>query len=224
MRRRLALALLLAAPGAWAGGAAEGDMAGDVSGGGGGARPPCAAGDVGDMSATETAVGGLEDCAAGGATAAERERRLLLRHEQALDDTDDILLKARLELERMQEGEDSAAAENGGMVSRELGRLSDLEESAPDADAAAGDGDREERLPPDLSGAQEAEAGGAAAPKTAGAVGRGGRNLPSAPADVGDGQDDDIVARQLREAAAKEPDPEVREKLWDEYRRYKKGG
>jgi len=41
---------------------------------------------------------------------------------------------------------------------------------------------------------------------------------------VGDGQDDDIVARQLREAAAKEPDPGVREKLWDEYRRYKKGG
>ena len=43
------------------------------------------------------------------------------------------------------------------------------------------------------------------------------------PNDVGDGRDDDIVARQLREAAMKEEDPELREKLWDEYRAYKKG-
>ena len=36
--------------------------------------------------------------------------------------------------------------------------------------------------------------------------------------------DDDIVARQLREAAEKETDPELKEKLWDEYRKYKAGG
>lgn len=41
------------------------------------------------------------------------------------------------------------------------------------------------------------------------------------PADVPDAHDDDIVARQLREAATKESDPELRAKLWDEYRRYK---
>lgn len=34
---------------------------------------------------------------------------------------------------------------------------------------------------------------------------------------------DDIVARQLREAAEKETDPELREKLWEEYRKYKEG-
>jgi hypothetical protein len=38
---------------------------------------------------------------------------------------------------------------------------------------------------------------------------------------VGDGSDDDIVARQLREAAMSEDDPELREKLWQEYREYK---
>ena len=32
---------------------------------------------------------------------------------------------------------------------------------------------------------------------------------------------DDIVARQLREAAQAEEDPVIREKLWDEYRKYK---
>lgn len=41
------------------------------------------------------------------------------------------------------------------------------------------------------------------------------------PANVPSGSDDDVVARQLREAAMREPDPAVREKLWDEYRKYK---
>jgi len=41
------------------------------------------------------------------------------------------------------------------------------------------------------------------------------------PADIPDASDDDIVARQLREAAMQEQDPELREKLWDEYRKYK---
>jgi len=42
------------------------------------------------------------------------------------------------------------------------------------------------------------------------------------PPDVGDGHDDDVVARQLREAAMNEKDPAIRERLWDEYRKYKK--
>lgn len=41
------------------------------------------------------------------------------------------------------------------------------------------------------------------------------------PEDIPDGRDDDVVARQLREAAMREPDPEVRERLWNEYRKYK---
>ena len=35
--------------------------------------------------------------------------------------------------------------------------------------------------------------------------------------------DDDIVARQLREAAEQETDPELRARLWEEYRHYKQG-
>jgi len=37
-----------------------------------------------------------------------------------------------------------------------------------------------------------------------------------------DPKDDDIVARQLREAAEEETDPELRKKLWKEYEHYKK--
>jgi hypothetical protein len=40
------------------------------------------------------------------------------------------------------------------------------------------------------------------------------------PSDIPTGDDDDVVARQLREAALHEPDPELREKLWNEYRKY----
>lgn len=40
----------------------------------------------------------------------------------------------------------------------------------------------------------------------------------------GSEQDDDIVARQLREAAEKETDPELKKKLWKEYEDYKKAG
>jgi hypothetical protein len=50
---------------------------------------------------------------------------------------------------------------------------------------------------------------------------RGGSGPRDVPADIPDGRDDDIVARQLREAAMKETDPELRERLWEEYRKYK---
>lgn len=41
------------------------------------------------------------------------------------------------------------------------------------------------------------------------------------PDDIPDGSDDDVIARQIREAAEKETDPELKKKLWQEYRRYK---
>jgi hypothetical protein len=50
---------------------------------------------------------------------------------------------------------------------------------------------------------------------------KGGSGSRDIPADIPDGRDDDIVARQLREAAMKEMDPELRERLWEEYRKYK---
>jgi hypothetical protein len=57
------------------------------------------------------------------------------------------------------------------------------------------------------------------------APGKGGSETAQAdlPKDLPDARDDDVVARQLREAAMKETDPVLREKLWEEYRRYKSG-
>lgn len=40
------------------------------------------------------------------------------------------------------------------------------------------------------------------------------------PDDIPKEQDDDVVARQLRELAEREPNPELREYLWNQYREY----
>ena len=58
-------------------------------------------------------------------------------------------------------------------------------------------------------------------PNATGGGGIGQRNRHSPPPGTPDGRDDDIVARQLREAAESETDPELRERLWEEYRAYK---
>jgi hypothetical protein len=84
------------------------------------------------------------------------------------------------------------------------------------------------------SGAEDASRGGSHGVEQEGAPGGPiGGSDPAAsgqesassppPPDVGNGNDDDIVARQIRKAAEAEPDPELRKKLWDEYRKYKQG-
>jgi hypothetical protein len=60
----------------------------------------------------------------------------------------------------------------------------------------------------------------AGAGEAAGGWGPGGTGAP--PSSYTPSPDDDIVARQLREAAEKETDPELKAKLWKEYEEYKK--
>lgn len=76
-----------------------------------------------------------------------------------------------------------------------------------------GQGGTSARRPGDLK--SDKQGGGGSGP---GSVGKGPSSVPPG---VGTGEDDDLVARQLREAAEKETDPELREKLWKEYQDYK---
>ncbi|MFV0278638.1 MAG: hypothetical protein ACK5HY_15850 [Parahaliea sp.] len=75
-------------------------------------------------------------------------------------------------------------------------------------------------------GGDIADAGGYSTGGGMGGASRGGQ-IPQntakypPPGDIPSGDDDDVVARQLREAAMREPDPKVREALWEEYRKYK---
>ncbi|MCP5179680.1 MAG: hypothetical protein H6994_07345 [Pseudomonadales bacterium] len=100
--------------------------------------------------------------------------------------------------------------------------------SAPDPSAVAGTGSGGNRP----SGGDRPSGGGDAAENDSGQPAPGRiptvAKAPSAPGrlggvpkDVADARDDDIIARQLREAAMAETDPEIREKLWEDYRRYK---
>jgi hypothetical protein len=56
--------------------------------------------------------------------------------------------------------------------------------------------------------------------KTGSAMPQGGGGASASNA-IPSGVDDDIIARRLRKAAEAETDPELKEKLWKEYRDYK---
>ena len=83
---------------------------------------------------------------------------------------------------------------------------------------------------PGMPGGVEVAGGGEQSPQAGGSGGsvgglQGGpagaeTEIYPIPEDIPGGRDDDVVARQIREAAMREPDPELRELLWDEYRRY----
>jgi hypothetical protein len=88
--------------------------------------------------------------------------------------------------------------------------------SAADPSGEQGEGGREGR---------DAETGAGASGSEQARTDTGGDTAGSASSDrrrAYSEKDDDIVARQLREAAEKETDPELKEKLWKEYEDYKR--
>ena len=98
-----------------------------------------------------------------------------------------------------------------------------------EADGEADDDERESDSGRDSEGdRRDGDASGTSGPDSEGqrdgGLGRGpGEGADTEPDDLPDGSDDNLVARQLREAAEKETDPELKKKLWEEYRRYKRG-
>jgi hypothetical protein len=96
------------------------------------------------------------------------------------------------------------------------------------AEGAEGSASEAAKSEKDGTGAEQAKASGgrgkpedaAGSGQSAGGWGSGGSGAP--PSTYTPSTDDDIVARQLREAAEKETDPELKAKLWKEYEAYKK--
>ena len=118
----------------------------------------------------------------------------------------------RTAAEKRADAEAEAAAKQA--KAEETGKAGEAGQAgAPTADTATGSSTDAGRLEGGTPVTAPVE-GGPAGP---------GSDDATVPADVGDGKDDDVVARQLREAAMKEKDPAIREKLWEEYREYKKG-
>jgi hypothetical protein len=180
------------------GGAGSGDCSdGGVTGGGIGGGMDCEQGDGG-------AAGGVGQYPGGDPEAADRLGKEL---DESLGDFDESLGQEQQEIAstgRNTEGFDTGSGGNrGGSIS--------LGEQAAGAMSGGSGG------------------GGGSAGEDAGAAGKAGAldGLDSeeiarrTPDDVVAIIDDDVVAKQLREAALAEEDPELRERLWEEYRKYK---
>jgi hypothetical protein len=134
-------------------------------------------------------------------TAAEATANLDSELFAGLGDFDEMLLR---EQERVKAAAAQASAGSGG-----AGGGGSSGEVTDDAGTSG---------TPDSAGAGESRYGEGAGPGSP----RPGVSS-SAPPGTPDGHDDDVVARQLREAAEKETDPELKKKLWEEYRKYKQG-
>jgi hypothetical protein len=109
-----------------------------------------------------------------------------------------------------EKGGGSAAAEKGSTAEGEAGG------SEGTGKEKGGSGTEQAKTPGGQGKPGDAGGGG----RETGGWGPGGSGAP--PTTYTPSPDDDIVARQLREAAEKETDPELKAKLWKEYEEYKK--
>lgn len=181
----------------------------------GGAEPPVGEQQAAESAATEGAPAGAEASAATGtgAPAGGAAGELGDRFQQSLGDFDAVLLSEQAKIaEQRRRGVESAPP--AGPADRPGGQDPGAGAGAPGTAATGG---------PAPSGTSGTSPGADEGGSSGGSVGAGSGPGYEVPPDVGTGADDDIVARQLREAAMKEKDPELREKLWDEYRKYKQG-
>lgn len=132
---------------------------------------------------------------------------------QQLGEFDEMLLReqARVKAATPRGSATAQGGQDGGRPGK-AGRASDAAASKPAKyNAEVGNG----ALPPPPEQQAQGQGSGASETEQTAAI--------PTPADIPDGSDDDLVARQLREAAEQETDPALREKLWAEYKKYKQG-
>jgi len=189
---------------------------------------------------TEKTGGGSKSAPSAGAppaaVAPEKEAGELdtLDHKlsDSLSEFDQMLLKEMDEIRAQSESRMSTLAQEAAAAAKSIGEggegsgASSGESSSAKGGGQAGTEQQGEKGSQESSGS---ESGGSYenVPVTDGPV-EGATTAGSKPTGQqakrpsGSEQDDDIVARQLREAAEKETDPELKKKLWKEYEDYKK--
>jgi len=151
-------------------------------------------------------------------TSAERTATMDAELNTGLGEFDEMLL---LEQERVKAAAPrSADGGSGGAGSGQSGGQGEGDSGAEGGQT----GDAGESGGVTGSGEQPASGGVGDRPPSGAAGGSGTQTGASGQAaDIPDGSDDDLVARQMREAAEKETNPELKKKLWEEYRKYKQG-
>lgn len=139
----------------------------------------------------------------------EFDEKLLRELEQAQQERQEsarqkAVLRSDAELEAESEGESEASASGESAKSDE-----ESNETASSDGQESSDEDSEQTEAANNAGQDQASGG-----ERQGSASTVVKSVPT-------GDDDDIIARQLREAAEAETDPEIKEKLWTEYRKYK---
>ncbi|MEH6592351.1 MAG: hypothetical protein V7746_18950 [Halioglobus sp.] len=191
--------------------AAMGDAQGDAgygdqqAGGGGTGSPSGSGGQNGNAPTASGSAGGTGTGTGGNGTLTHAEQVAILdaQLERGTGEFDAMILEEQAEQRR-------AARERAARQST----------SVPDEAATGESGGT-------MAGGGYSTGGGMPGAALPGSGGGGASEVPQntakypPPADIPSGGDDDVVARQLREAAMRETDPAVREKLWEEYRKYK---
>jgi hypothetical protein len=197
-----------------------------AAGGAASARPPTAKSSAAAASVPTpagSAGAGSAVPLAHGQTAEERRAALDQRLNDSLGSFD---AKLRIEQEKIAKERD-ARQSTVTTVSNSASGNTDTgggvaEGSARDAGSAGGD-DRNRRR--GRSGSQgdlksDRTAGDLKSDRSSGNTSAAGNGAVSK--EIPDGNDDDVVARRLRKAAEQETDPELKDKLWQEYVEYKK--
>lgn len=152
-------------------------------------------------------------------TAYEQAAILDGRLEASIADYDGMILREReyiLSRGNQKGSEEDLAEEPAGRPYDEAGEGAENNAGTPYDEAGSPNADETTAggPPPNSSAGEGQYNSGSKGGQTPGST-----NPP--PADIPDGSDDDVVARQIREAATQEKDPDLREKLWEEYRKYK---
>jgi len=151
--------------------------------------------------------------------------------EMLLKEWDEMLKRSAKKMRALGEDSSGAGSRSGGKGEEASGAGSQSGKEGEEAQAASGEGTSQGEEGTAESGGREMagaegkdtqETEGETGPSEAKGEGEGRTITKKDPRHPGE-QDDDIVARQLREAAEKETDPKLKEKLWKEYEEYKKG-
>ena len=161
-------------------------------------------------------------------TQAEKTANIDKQLSAALADFDELLLKEEEKVssrvpsqrESGSSGQNGTNGSGGAFGSAgESGQGSGDQDGSGTASTSAGD-----YASSSAQGSQTAQSGTTSGAQNS--VGAGDANIDHSKYGAPGGKlpppkDDDIVARQLREAAEKETDPELKKKLWEEYWKYK---
>lgn len=138
----------------------------------------------------------------------------------SLSEFDQMLLKEIDEIRAKSESRMSTLAQEAASAAGKIGEGG--EEAGGEAGAEAGGEKGSNEVRQGESGGSYENVPTTDGPVAGGSSAGGPASGQQAGRPAGSDQDDDIVARQLREAAEKETDPELKKKLWKEYEDYKK--